>query len=145
MTTKRHSRRCVICNSENREAIELAYLDWKTPSEICRRFGIRSKNTIYLHAEAFDLSQKRDKNIKRALASLIEKNLGRKLTGAALVSAIATFAKIDADGRSAERIERTFEPGRFDGWTRAELEEFVMNGTLPARFKLADLISTAPC
>jgi hypothetical protein len=79
--------------------------------------------------------EQRDRTIKRCLASIIEKNLGRKLSGAALIAAIALFARIDADGRSAERLERTNEPARFDGWTRGELSEFVLSGVRPKRFE----------
>jgi hypothetical protein len=132
---ERHGRCCTICSSPFRQEIEEAYTRWETPASICRDFGIRSRNTLNLHVRANDLVAERDTKIKRCLATIIEKNLGKKLSGSALVQAIALFARIDSDGRSAERLESTSAPGRFDLWTRGELAEFVATGTRPARFE----------
>ncbi len=134
-TPERHSRACSICRSPFRVEIEESYLRWESPSAICRQFQIRSRNSLNLHVRAVNLTTERDKTIKRCLSTIIEKNLGKKLSGAALISAIALFARIDADGRSAERLETTSETVRFDGWTRGELTEFVATGTRPKRFE----------
>ena len=139
MSPERHSRRCVICKSQHRGEIESAYLNWEPPSEICRKFGIRSKTSIYTHVNALNLVDQRDKMIKRVLGTLIEKNLNRRLSGSALIAAIVALSKIDGEGRSAERLERTNEPIRFDGWTRGELNEFVMTGVRPERFMPSDV------
>jgi hypothetical protein len=132
---ERHSRACSICRSPFRAEIEESYLRWESPSAICRQFKIRSRNSLNLHSRALNLTTERDKTIKRCLSTIIEKNLGKKLSGAALIAAIALFARIDADGRAAERVETSPAPGRFDLWTRGELAEFVSTGKRPERFE----------
>lgn len=139
MAPERHSRRCLICSSEHRGEIESAYLNWEPPSGICRKFRIRSKTSLYSHVSALNLVEERDRMLKRCLGTLIEKNLNRRLSGAALVSAIVALSKLDSEGRSAERLEQTNEPTRFDGWTRGELNEFVMTGVRPERFRRSDV------
>jgi hypothetical protein len=84
--------------------------------------------------EALGLYAERDKHIKRALGSLIERNLNRKLSGASLVQAISAFARIDAEGREAQRSETTLSASTFLGWTRGELRRFVTEGIWPERF-----------
>jgi hypothetical protein len=139
MAPERHSRRCLICQSEHRGEIEASYLNWEPPSGICRKFGIRSKTSLQSHVSALNLVEERDRMLKRCLGTLIEKNLNRRLSGAALIAAIVALSKLDAEGRSAERLERTNEPTRFDGWTRGELNEFVMTGVRPERFRQSDV------
>jgi hypothetical protein len=130
VSPERHTRRCTICHSPYREEIEAAYIAWEAPAAICKSFRL-SKSTIYLHAQAFGLVEQRDRNIKKALSSLIERNLGRKLSGSALISAISTLAKLDESGRQVEKFEHRDELSRFDGWTRGELQRFVEEGIWP--------------
>lgn len=131
---ERHSRRCTVCASPNRQSIEEAYLRWESPSKICKQFQIRCQSALFLHVGALHLAEERDKHIKRCLAGLIEKNLNRRLSGSALIAAIVAFSRIDAEGRDAERLEYSQGKNSFVGWTRAELELFVTQGTWPPRF-----------
>jgi hypothetical protein len=131
----RHARRCSICASPYREEIEDAYVRWETATKICREFKIPSRNTLRLHVQAFNLEEKRDKNIKRCLSTIVEKNMHRKFSGPAVISALALLSKIDGEGRSVERYERTFAGvAQFDGWSIGELQHYIATGQKPARF-----------
>lgn len=130
---ERHGRNCTICGSPWRDRIEAEFTSWEPAASIIKRFRIKSRTTLYLHASALGLMQDRIRNVQALVSKIIEKNVSRKLNGASLVAAIHLLSKLDQDGRSAERFE-IGTVSSFSGWTIAELRRYVENGVWPERF-----------
>jgi len=105
---------------------------WVSPTEIMRRFRVR-RRSLYSHATATGLLDKRLANIKAALANVIERCSGARPSAAALVSACVALSKLNADGKTIERLSMSDGEQKFIGWTIGELQDFVRDGTLPAR------------
>jgi hypothetical protein len=129
----RHQRDCRICNHAQREEIEDAFLSWESPSRIARtyRLGLRG---LYRHARALSLFPKRDRNIRAALARVIERGAHVRVTAGAVVQACAVFAKINAAGFWIDRRETVNLNDLFDRMSQAELESYAQKGELPTWF-----------
>jgi|HubBroStandDraft_6_1064221.scaffolds.fasta_scaffold298892_2 hypothetical protein len=129
---KRHSRNCRVCRSTDREQIESDFIAWRPQSEIAKQFGLGSRLTVFRHAQALGLLQKRDANIRAAIASFIERGMRVKVTAQSFVAACSVLSKLDAEGRSVNRIETTNELiGAFSKMTRGELRRYAETGQLP--------------
>jgi hypothetical protein len=130
--TERHTRRCGICNSPEREAIERDFISWQRPSAICTQYGIKSRSSLNLHTRALRLDERRDANIRGALSRFVERSATVKPTASSFVSACAILAKLDSNGQIVDRMEigRTRNP-LFERMSRIELLEFAKTGILP--------------
>jgi hypothetical protein len=130
---ERHSRRCKICRSRRREEIEQAFLRWVPQSEIARSFKLGNRLSIYRHMEACGFFDQRNANIKNFLAGFIERGSSLKPTPASLIAAVVALSRLDAQGRSVERIENaTSLDAIFSRMTLAELRAYAETGTIPA-------------
>jgi hypothetical protein len=69
----RHQRACSICAHERREEIEAAFIGWRSPPAIAEEFGLADRASVYRHAHALGLFQKRQRNIRAVLERIIEK------------------------------------------------------------------------
>ncbi len=129
----RHSRLCRVCRSPHREAIEQEYVAWESPALICRRYRISSRSTLQTHVRALHLDEKRDGNIRRALASFIERGMRVKVTAAAFISAIATMSKLNEAGNWVDTMEQRGKVGNplFEKMSKKELLRFAETGALP--------------
>lgn len=131
-TIARHSRLCRVCRSPHRETIEQEYIAWESPTLICKRYRINSRSTLQTHVRALHLDEKRDGNIRRALASFIERGMRVKVTPSAFISAIATMSKLNEAGKWVDTVEHgTAENPLFEKMSRTELLRFAETGTLP--------------
>lgn len=135
MKTKvaRYERECQICAHAHREEIEEAFVSWESASRIARTYnlGIRA---LYRHARALSLFPKRDRNIRAALARIIERGANVRVTAGVVVQACAVFAKINAAGLCIDPRETLNVNDLFDRMSRAELEAYAQKGELPAWF-----------
>jgi len=131
----RHQRDCRICRHRERETIEQEILDWESPTAIARRYKIGSRNSVYRHARALGLFPKRDRNIRAALGKIIERASNVRITAAALVSACAVLAKLNARGQWIDRSESVNVNELFDRMTAVELDKYAVSGELPPWFK----------
>jgi hypothetical protein len=127
----RHQVGCNVCNHEKREQIEADFLSWKSPIEICTEYGLADRTTIYRHAWAFGLMEKRRRNVRAALECIIEKAGKVEVTAAAVVQAIATYARINANGHLVERKETVNMNELFERMSREELLAYAERGELP--------------
>ena len=138
----RHETQCTICSHANCEDIDQAFVNWTSPVRLSKQFGV-SRDSIYRHAHALGLDEKRRRNVRAALEQIIEKAQDVEATAATVVSAVAAYSKINAAGQWVDRSERVNLNELFERMTREEMESYAKNGTLPAWFENA-LGATAP-
>jgi hypothetical protein len=68
----RHEYYCTICSHAKREEVERAFLNWTSLSRISKQYSV-SRDSIYRHAHALGLMEKRRRNVRVALEQIIEK------------------------------------------------------------------------
>lgn len=130
---KRHSRDCSICAHPDREEIEREFCDWKPLAAIAKTRRI-PRASLYRHVHATGLFDKRDRNVKAALAALIERGYNVRGTAAALISAITAYAKINAEGQwidKTEEVNASKNLALFDRMTQGEMLKYAQTGELP--------------
>jgi hypothetical protein len=94
----RHSRRCNVCKHPDREAIELAFLRWRSPDDIAEEYGIAHHTSIYRHVHATGIFARRRQSIRLALEPLLERSYSVKVTASAIISAARVYAQINDAG-----------------------------------------------
>jgi hypothetical protein len=95
----RHSRKCSVCRHPNRADIDQDFLSWQSPDRIAQQYGIPDHSSIYRHAHATGLYEKRAGMIRLALSPLIEQAQTIEATASAVVRAIWVFAHLDDKGK----------------------------------------------
>jgi hypothetical protein len=130
----RHETNCKICAHPQREEIEREFVNWGSPSKIAKRYELRDRTTVYRHAHAVGLMAKRDRNIRAALSHIIERAGDVKVNAAAVVTAVATYARINSRGQLVERSERVNLSELFNKMSKDELLHYAEIGRLPAWF-----------
>lgn len=131
----RHEANCKVCNHPDRPVIEEEFVAWKSPSQIAKDWKLRDRTTIYRHAWAVGLMEKRRRNVRAALESIIERGASVKVTAAALVQAILAYSRINSEGRLVERHERVDLNKLFERMTGEELQRYAETGKLPDWFE----------
>jgi hypothetical protein len=134
LNQKRHSRECRICKHPHREEIERQLIDWEQPARVARKFHL-SRAGLYRHMDAIGLFVQRDRNIKAALARILEKAGRVRVTAASVVAAVTVYGKLNSAGRFVNRRETVDLNALFDRMSRDELETYAVSGTLPDWFK----------
>jgi hypothetical protein len=98
----RHRRVCTICAHPERDAIEQAFLDWQSPAQIIREFKLASRTSVYRHADATGLFERRARNTRFALGVLIEHAQCVEPTAADIIRAVHAFTRINDRGEWIE-------------------------------------------
>jgi hypothetical protein len=132
-----HERECLICAHPSREEIERDFIAWKSPTKITAEYKLRNRASVYRHAHATGLFPKRARNVRAALERFIEQAGDVPVNATAIVQAIATFARINAEGHLIERSERVNLNDLFERMTPEELQAYAADGTLPPWFSRA--------
>lgn len=130
----RHSAECKICSHAEREEIERAFVEWNSVNSIAARYSI-SRDSMYRHAHAFQLLDKRRRNVRAALEKIIEQADTVEVNAAAVVTAVAAYARINAAGQWIDRSERVDLNQLFEKMSAAELEAYASKGILPGWFE----------
>ena len=138
----RHRRNCTVCQHEQREEIEAAFVAWRSPASLAEEFGLADRTSVYRHAHALGLFVKRQRNVRAALERIIEKAGEVDVTASAVVSAIQAYTKINAAGQWVDRSEQVNLNDLFDRMSTRELEEYAQNGRLPGWFQAATATAT---
>lgn len=133
----RHQRACSVCAHARREEIEADFIAWRSPALIATEYGLADRTSVYRHAHAFGLFEKRQRNIRAALERIIERAGDVEVTSSAVVSAIQAYSKINAAGQWIDRSEQVNLNQLFERMTNEELEAYAQNGTLPGWFESA--------
>jgi hypothetical protein len=127
---ERHARDCQVCNHKDREQIEQEFIGWGETTGIAKDFNI-SRKSIYRHAEILQLYPKRRRNVTAALERVIEKAESVDVTASAIVAAVQSLAKINANGQWVERVEHVDLRAVFNRMSREELEIYARESKLP--------------
>jgi hypothetical protein len=112
-------------------------VNWRSSASITKQFGLRNRSTVYRHAHAVGLFRKRQRNVRAALEKIIERAGEVEVNAAAVVSAVAAYARINARGELIERRERVNLNTLFERMTRQELKAYARDGCLPGWFAFA--------
>jgi hypothetical protein len=129
----RHEAQCSICKHAQREEIEQQFLRWTSPDTITKTFGI-CRDSIYRHARAFDLLEPRRRNVRFALERIIERAGDVEVNATAVVSAVATYSKLNANGQWIDRRETIDLNDMFARMTNDEMDRYATKGELPEWF-----------
>jgi hypothetical protein len=129
----RHQAGCKVCAHPEREQIEAEWCAWANTSELAKQYGL-SRDSIYRHAAAFNLQERRARNLRAALERIIEQAEGVTVNAAAVVSAIQAYAKINSAGQWVDRTEQVNLNDLFARMSAQELETYAREGTLPDWF-----------
>ena len=131
----RHKRTCSVCRHDKREEIESGFLAWRSPAALTDEYGLVDRSTIYRHAHALGLFDKRRRNVRVALERIIERAGDVEVTAAAVVSAVQAYSKINAAGEWIDRTETVSMNDLFDRMSSQELEAYAQSGDLPGWFR----------
>ena len=131
----RHKRACSVCGHHLREEIEAAFVGWRSPTAIAEEYGLADRASVYRHAHALGLFQKRQRNVRAALERIIEKAGEVDVTASAVVAAIQAYSKINSAGEWIDKTETVSMNDLFDRMSTQELEAYAQRGVLPEWFK----------
>jgi hypothetical protein len=131
----RHKRNCSVCSHTRKDEIEADFIAWRSPAAIATEYTLADRTSVYRHAHALGLFEKRKRNIRAALERIIERAGDVDVTASAVVAAIQAYSKINAAGQWIERTEQVSLNDLFDRMSTQELEEYAQSGTLPKWFE----------
>jgi hypothetical protein len=95
----RHERRCSVCHHPERDAIEEAFLQWRSVRSIDIDFEPEGGRTaIYRHARALKLFKQRNLSLRSSLEFVIEQAEHVMPTAEGLVKAIRAYTRINDAG-----------------------------------------------
>lgn len=97
-----HERRCGICGHPERDAIEEAFLQWRSSLSIQLEFHLPSRTTIFRHAHAFALFDRRRRNLRFSLEHIIEGAERVKPTAPGVLRAVHAYTKVTDTGEWVE-------------------------------------------
>jgi hypothetical protein len=112
------------------------WISWGNTSWIAERCGV-TREAIYRHAHAFDLFDKRARNLPMALGKIVEKVDGTPVSGSAIISAIKELAKLYSRGEEKERAQSANPKELFERMSPEERGLFARDGSLPEWFSRA--------
>jgi hypothetical protein len=130
----RHEFQCTVCAHPDRKEIEQEFVDWVGTIRIASTHSI-SRDSIYRHAHALGLMQKRRQNVRAALERIIEGAGEVEVNAAAVVSAVSAYARINSRGEWIERTETVNLNALFDRMSEDELSRYAREGVLPGWFE----------
>jgi hypothetical protein len=95
---KHHRLRCVICRHPSRDQIEQAFLQWRSAKVIMAVFDLPAESTIYHHAHAFALFDRRDVSLRYAIGYIVEESDRVPVTAQDVIRAVFAFAHLNDRG-----------------------------------------------
>lgn len=137
VNVERHKRACLVCAHASCDEIEAAFIAWRSPAAIAQEFGLSDRASVYRHAHALGLFEKRRRNVRAALERIIESAGDVDVTASAVVAAIAAYTKINAAGEWIDRTETVSLNDLFNRMSASELENYAQTGVLPHWFRSA--------
>jgi hypothetical protein len=94
----RHRRKCAICKHRECEGIEEDFINWYGVDHIAKDYRLADHRSIYRHAHATGLMERRRMNIRFAAESLVEQANSVTPTGDTVLRAIRTCTRINDRG-----------------------------------------------
>jgi hypothetical protein len=129
----RHEIACTVCAHPDKEAIELAFIEWESPSRIAKQHKVAVR-ALYRHAHAAGLFLRRDKNIRAALGNIIVRGGRCRVSAHAVVQACMALARLNSSGQLISRVESVDVNLLFDRMSNIELDAYARDGQLPDWF-----------
>jgi hypothetical protein len=102
----RHERKCAICHHPQRADLEEDFLDWRNPELLRKEYEIPNYRTIYRHARATGLYQRRRENLRFAAELLVEEVDNVRPGPDTVLRAINTCARLNDRGEWIEPVKR---------------------------------------
>lgn len=130
----RHRRNCSVCAHPQCNEIETDFIAWHSPGAIADKYGFADRASIYRHAHALSLFDKRRANVRAALELIIEKAGEVEVTSSAIVSAVQAYSKINSAGQWIDPSDRISLRELYDRMTAQELDLYARTGRLPDWF-----------
>jgi hypothetical protein len=93
-----HQRRCTVCKHPQRVAIEESFLYWRSPEDIAEDFHLADRSTVYRHAHATGLFDRRRRNVRWVLERILEQVDDVPITAGSIVRAALAYARINDAG-----------------------------------------------
>jgi hypothetical protein len=94
----RHERLCTVCSHPEREAIEEAFLHWRSADDLDEEYDLTSPAAIYRHAHATGLFEQRSRNMRYALENIIERSDSVPATADSVIRAIRACSCLKDNG-----------------------------------------------
>jgi hypothetical protein len=102
---ERHRRKCAVCRHPDRQEIEEDFVHWRDVWQIAKEFDIADSRSIYTHARAFGLIERRRENRRAVLDQMLE--AGPAEIGAhGIIEAIRAYSCLTDDNRWVEPSRR---------------------------------------
>lgn len=138
-----HAAHCSVCAHPECDEIGAQYISWKSAAKIASDYKLGNRSAVYRHAIALGLDSKRALNIRGALERIIEQAENVTATSAAIIQAIALYARINSRGQLISPEGQASIHDMFAKMTREELEIYAKNGNLPTWCRhVADKVDT---
>jgi hypothetical protein len=102
----RHSRKCAVCHHPEREAIEEAFVHWRSPDYIATDFNLDDRRILYRHAHATGLYEQRRRNYLFTIENILECGEEIEFTAAAYIKAVRAYACLCDTVRWSEPVTR---------------------------------------
>lgn len=103
----RHTRKCAICNHPDRDSIDADIISWRSASTITLDYALPARSSIYRHAAATGLLQRRQRNLRGACERIIERVDEAPPSASAVLRALRIYAQITDDGQWLEPAKRS--------------------------------------
>jgi hypothetical protein len=103
----RHARKCAICNHADRAAIDDDFVSWRSESAITVDYQLPSRSSVYRHAAATGLLQRRRLNLRGVAERILERVDEAPPTASTILRAMRIFAQITEDGQWVEPAKRS--------------------------------------
>ena len=100
-TLSHHARHCTICHHPERQAIEDEFILWHSPKTIASNYAVGNRS-IYRHARALGLFERRAAHLRDALGHIIEKAENAPTTSDAVVRAVYAHSHLSPSGQWIE-------------------------------------------
>jgi len=101
----RHDRKCAICHHPRRADLEEDFLNWRNADMLRKEYKLPHYRTIYRHARATGLYQRRRENLRFAAELLIEDVDQARPGPDTILRAINTCARLNDRGEWVEAVK----------------------------------------
>ncbi|HEY6904952.1 MAG TPA: hypothetical protein VI216_11640 [Candidatus Acidoferrales bacterium] len=104
-----HTRHCTICHHPERQAIEEEFIGWHSPKGIAQSYAVGARS-VYRHARALGLFERRASRLRDALGHIIEKVQSVSVTADAVVRAVYAHSHLSSSGQWIEHAPPVVSP-----------------------------------
>jgi hypothetical protein len=103
---RRHARKCNVCRHPDRGAIDQDFLRWRSPDAIAKDYGVADHSSVYRHAHAVGLFDRRAQTVRLALHPIIEQAMTVRVNADSVIRAVIAYTHINPAGQWIETRER---------------------------------------